>query len=62
MKQKNKVYGNCAHINEPASNLPLLINICREIASNGVTITTLTKLSQDVRYVTGAKRWCPKEG
>jgi len=56
------VCGNWPHINEPASNLPLLVNICREIASNGVTITALTQLAQHVRYVTGAKRWCPKEG
>jgi hypothetical protein len=62
VKQKNKVCGNCAYINEPASNLPLLVNICREIASNGVTITALTQLAQHVRYVTGAKRWCRKEG
>lgn len=62
VKQKNKVCGNCAHINEPASDLPLLVNICREIASNGTSITTLTQLAQHVRYITGAKRWCRKEG
>ena len=61
-KAKNKVCGNCAYINEPASDLPLLVNFCREIASNGTSITTLTQLAQHVRYVTGAKRWGRKEG
>ena len=60
--QKNKVCGNCAYINDSASDLPLLVNICREIASNGTTITALTQLAQHVRYVTGARRWCRKEG
>ncbi len=62
VRPKNKVCGNCTYINEPASDLPLLVNICREIASNGTSITALTQLAQHVRYVTGAKRWCRKEG
>jgi len=61
-KQTDKVCGNCAYINKSPSNLPLLVNICQEIASNGVTITMLTQLAEHVRHVTGTKRWCPKEG
>ena len=55
-KQKNKMCGNCAYINDPTSNLPLLVNICRKIAFNTTSITALAQLAQCVRQITGAKK------